>query len=251
MREVSVARGDAVVLRVDSLDIALGEHLAILGPNGCGKSTLIQTLTRELYPVATPGRCTLLGRERWDIGQLGAEFGVVGAELPGQRTASATGREAVLAGFWGASALWPQHKPTPEMERTAEEALALMRVEYLAAKPVGAMSAGEQRRVMIARAMVHRPRMLLLDEPSNALDFRAQYELRQALQHVARAGTGLIVITHQLGNILPEMQRVVLMRAGRITADGHRRELLTEPVLSELFGVPVTLGERDGWLHAW
>ncbi len=251
MRDVSVARGEAVVLRIDSLDIALGEHVAILGPNGCGKSTLIKTLTREIYPVAPAGRCTLLGRERWDISQLRAEFGVVGAELPGERTASATGFEAVLAGFWGASALWPQHTATAEMKLRAEEALALLRAEYLAGKPVRAMSAGEQRRVMIARALVHRPRTLLLDEPSNALDLQAQHELREALQQVARGGTGLILVTHHLGDILPEIERVVLMRAGGIVADGHRRTLLTEPVLSELFGVPVALGERDGWLHAW
>ena len=104
---------------------------------------------------------------------------------------------------------------------------------------------------MSSRALVHRPRTLLLDEPSNALDLRAQSELRSALQGVARAGTGLILVTHHLGDILPEIERVVLMREGRIVADGHRRELLTEPALSGLFGVPVTLGERDGWLHAW
>ena len=256
MRNVSVARGEAVVLHHVSLEIALGEHVVLLGPNGCGKSTLIKLLTRELYPVAarsgeTLEQFTLLGRERWDLSQLRSSFGVVGAELPGERTAHARGLEAVLAGFFGASTLWPNHVVTPEMTTRAGEALTLMRAEHLSAKPVGAMSAGEQRRVMIARALVHRPRMLLLDEPSNALDLRAQHELGRALQAVAQAGTGLILVTHQLADILPEIQRVVMMREGRVVADGPRMELLTETALNRLFDVPITLTERDGWVHAW
>jgi len=91
MRHVSVARCETVVLHDIALDIALGEHLALLGPNGCGKSTLIKTLTREQYPIVPregepPMRCTLLGRERWDLSQLRSQFGVVGADLPGERT---------------------------------------------------------------------------------------------------------------------------------------------------------------------
>ncbi len=256
MRNVTVARGDTFALHGVSLDIALGEHIALLGPNGCGKSTLIKTLMRELYPMVPPVgeppiRCTLLGRERWDLSQLSSSFGVVGAELPGERTPMTCGLDAVIAGFFGASSLWPNHVVTPAMRQEASEALEQMRAVHLATKLVGAMSAGEQRRVMIARALVHRPRMLLLDEPSNALDLQAQHELRLALQAVAKAGTGLVLVTHQLADIIPEIERIVLMRQGRIVADGPRHELLTEPVLSELFSVPVTLRKRDGFLHAW
>ena len=256
MRHVTVARGDTVVLHDVALEIDQGEHAVLLGPNGCGKSTLIKTLTREVYPmVPLEGEpamhCRLLGRERWDLSQLRSSFGVVAAELPGDRTPMANGLDAVIAGFFGASALWPNHVVTDEMEPRARETLELMRASHLAAKPVGTMSAGEQRRVMIARAMVHRPGMLLLDEPSNALDLLAQHELRAALRAIAQSGTGLVLVTHQLSDILPEMERVVLMRGGRIVADGHRRELLAERVLGELFGVPVKLGERDGFVHAW
>ena len=251
MRDVRAARDGSVVLDIDALDIDLGEHLAILGPNGCGKSTLIALLTRELYPVAVPERCRLLGRERWDIAELRTQFGVVGTGLPGERTAEAAGREAVLAGFFSSSALWPHHAVTPAMEQAAEKALGLLGAGHLATKRVRTMSAGEQKRVMIARALVHRPRTLLLDEPSNALDLAAQRELRLALRAVARAGTGILLVTHHLGDILPEIERVVLMRAGRIFADGPKESLLEEGLLSALFGVPVELSRRNGWLHAW
>jgi iron complex transport system ATP-binding protein len=113
------------------------------------------------------------------------------------------------------------------------------------------MSAGEKRRIVIARALVHRPKQLLLDEPSNALDLAAQRELRETLRRLAQEGTGLVLVTHHLGDILPEIERVILMRAGRIVGDGQREELLTEPRLSELFGAPVRIGRDEEWLHSW
>ena len=252
MNHVDVARGDAIVLHDVSLQIALGEHVAILGPNGCGKSTLIKTMTRECYPMVREGmRCSLLGRDRWDLSQLRSQFGVVSADLPGERTPVTTGRNAVIAGFFGASAIWPNHTVTREMEERAEETLALLHATHLGDKLVGQMSAGEQRRVMIARAMVHRPAMLLLDEPSNALDLAAQRELRESLRAVARQGTGILMVTHHLADILPEIHRVILMREGHIVSDGPRSELLTAAVLTDLFGLELTLTERDGYLHGW
>jgi iron complex transport system ATP-binding protein len=113
------------------------------------------------------------------------------------------------------------------------------------------MSAGEQRRIMIARALVHQPGMLLLDEPSNALDLAAQRELREALRLVAQQGTGIIMVTHHLADILPEITRVIMMRFGRIVSDGSKDELITPEKLRDLFGVDVTLTERDGYWHSW
>jgi iron complex transport system ATP-binding protein len=116
---------------------------------------------------------------------------------------------------------------------------------------VGTMSAGEKRRIVIARALVHRPKQLLLDEPSNALDLAAQRELRETMQRLAQQGTGLVLVTHHLGDILPEIKRVILMSDGRIVADGPREELLTEERLSELFGASVRIGRDEEWLHSW
>lgn len=252
MRHVSVARGDTVVLHDISLRIANGEHVAILGPNGCGKSTLIKTLTCQCYPIVTPEtELLLLGRRRWDVSQLRSHLGVVAAEMPGERTPVTRGLDAVIAGFFSASTLWPNLQVTLEMRECAHEALHLMQATHLESKLVGEMSAGEQRRIMIARALVHRPEMLLLDEPSNALDLAAQRELREALRRVARQGVGILMVTHHLGDILPEIDRVILMKEGRIFADGPRSELLTAVTLRELFGVEVRMAEDEGALHGW
>jgi iron complex transport system ATP-binding protein len=257
LENVNVARGDRVVLHDVNLSISAGEHVAILGPNGCGKSTLIFAITCQIYPIVIPGmKVRIFGRDRWDLTQLRKRFGVVssglsGAELPGERTAVTTGLDAVIAGFFSASALWPNLHVTTEMRERAVEALERMEALPLAQQLVGEMSAGEKRRILIARALVHRPRQLLLDEPSNALDLAAQRELRDTLRRLAAEGTGIILVTHHLGDILPEIERIILMRSGRIVGDGSREEMLTEPKLSELFNAPVRIGRDEEWLHSW
>jgi iron complex transport system ATP-binding protein len=257
LTHVNVARGDRIVLHDVNLSIRAGEHVAILGPNGCGKSTLIFTITCQIYPIVRPGmQVRIFGRERWDLTQLRKHFGIVasgpmGTELPGERTAVTTGLDAVIAGFFSASTLWPNLHVTDEMRECAVEALERIEAAHLANQMVGEMSAGEKRRILIARALVHRPRQLLLDEPSNALDLAAQRELRETLRRLAQEGTGLVLVTHHLGDILPEIERVILMRGGRIVGDGPRAEMLTASKLSELFNVPVRIGHDEEWLHSW
>jgi iron complex transport system ATP-binding protein len=257
LAHVNVARGDRVVLHDINLSIRAGEHVAILGPNGCGKSTLIFTITCQIYPIVQPGmQVRIFGRERWDLTQMRKHFGIVaaglmGTELPGERTAVTTGLDAVIAGFFSASTLWPNLHVTDEMRECAAEALERIEAAHLANQLVGEMSAGEKRRILIARALVHRPRQLLLDEPSNALDLAAQRELRETLRRLAQEGTGLVLVTHHLGDLLPEIERVILMRGGRIVGDGPREELLTAPRLSELFNTPVRIGRDEEWLHSW
>ncbi len=252
LEHVFVARGPKVVLHDLSLRIAAGEHVAILGPNGCGKSTLIKTLTCECYPVADPpSRLRIFGRERWDIFELRKRLGVVEPNLPGRSTLHARGRDVVLSGFFASSAIWPEMRVTAAMRERADAALAQMEALHLAEKEIAEMSAGEARRVLIARALVHAPRVLLLDEPSNALDLAAQDELRRMLRALGRQGTGILLVTHHLADILPEIERVVLLREGRIVGDGPKEEMLTEQRLGELFGVRVSLARRDASYHVW
>ncbi len=256
LRAIHVARGEAVVLHDLSLTIASGEHVAILGPNGCGKSTLLKVLTCECYPMPDPtqtsgSRSRIFGRERWDVSELRKRLGVVAAELPGPSTAKTAGLDAVLSGFFASSTLWPNFHVTAAMRTAATEALELMEARHLAGKRVAEMSAGEVRRVMIARALVHRPEMLLLDEPSNALDMAAQRGLRESLRRVAQSGTGLVMVTHHLADLLPEIQRVLMMHEGRIIGDGSREQMITPARLQELFGIPIELISHEGYFHSW
>src|SRR5450631_1040920 len=251
LSNVDVARGESVVLHDINLKIATGEHVALLGPNGCGKSTLIKTIACECYPIAVPGmEVSIYGRSRWDLTALRRHLGVVQSGLPGEMTLRTTGLNAVISGFFSASTLWPNLQVMDEMRSGAEEALERLAATHLAAKLVGEMSSGEKRRILIARALVHQPQTLLLDEPSNDLDLAAQGELRESLRRLAREGTGILMVTHHLADILPEIDRVLLMKRGRIVADGPKDSTLTAAALEALFGVPVEMVKRDGFLYS-
>ena len=251
MGHVHAAREDALVLDDVSLQIAQGEHIVLLGPNGCGKSTLLKVMTCELYPLPRPEtHVRIFGRERWDVTELRRRMGVVSAELPGRPMLTTSGMEAILTGFFSSSTLWPNLHVTPAMRARADEILEQVDATSLRNKQVGAMSAGQQRRIMIGRAMAGTTgevQILLLDEPSNALDLAAQYDLRKMLRGLAQAGTAILLVTHHVSDILPEISRVLMMRKGRLIADGDKRKLMTGERISELFGREIELREQDGF----
>lgn len=255
LQHAYVARGERVVLEDINLRVDAGEHLVILGPNGCGKSTLLKTLTCEVYPLPRPEtRVSLFGRARWDVTQLRKRMGVVSAELPGEAIRTTNGFDAILTGFFSSSTLWPNLTVTPAMRERAEEIVEQVQAQSLREVLVGEMSAGQQRRIMIGRALAgnaEEHRMLLLDEPSNALDLAAQHDLRETLRQLTAQGTAILMITHHVSDILPEMRRVIMMKAGRVLQDGSKEELLTEEKLSTLFEREIQLFRRDDLTFAW
>lgn len=251
-RNITVYRGGNLALNGLSLTIPAGAHTAILGPNGSGKSTLIRTIMRYNHPVKRyKPTMNLCGRSDWHIQNMRGLLGIVSNDMVRACSRAATGRSVVLSGFFSSFELWPQHRVSPAMEARGEEVLRLMEAEHLRGKPVNEMSSGEAKRIVIGRALVNNPRALLLDEPSNSLDLRALAELRGTLRKVAAAGTSLIFVTHCLPDILPEVSRIVLLKNGRVFADGTKEELLNSAVLSEVFGLPVRVVEQDGYYNCW
>lgn len=256
LRHVTVCRSTETVLHDVTLQVAPGESIAILGPNGCGKSTLMKTLTCELYPLAQADmRVELFGCARWDVTELRRRMGVVSAEPPCRDALSVPGGEVVLTGFFSAARLWPNLTVTDTMRERAAAAMRDAGVEHLRDRPLGAMSSGQQKRILIARALAASgtdgsQRVLLLDEPTNALDLIAQRDLRRTVQQLAQQGTAVLLVTHQVEDIVPAMQRTVLMKDGRIVADGATEMLLTSATLSKLFHAPVALSREGGTYHA-
>ena len=249
-RNVTVTRNTKLVLDAITLSIDSGERVAVLGPNGSGKSSLIKTITRECYPRAGSS-LRILGRDVWNLFELRAHLGVVSNDLMQSCTCNYSGREVVLSGFFGSIGVWPNHHVTEAMERRTDEVLKLMEVEHLADRNTDEMSSGEARRVLIGRALVHDPKALVLDEPTTSLDFRAKHELRNILRKLAQSGIGIVMVTHNLTDIIPEIGRVVMLQEGRIVRDGTKEKVLTAAALSELFGTPVELMHRRGYYHLW
>lgn len=251
LANASVMRGDQLVLHNLNLRIEVGEHVAILGPNGCGKSTLVRTLTREFYPLwREDSYVRLFGRDKWNVFELWSLLGIVSNHFP-TPSRTVTGRELVIGSFFSSVGLWPIHEVTHEMEQKADAALAQLDATHLANRDYEELSSGEARRILIARALVHSPKALLLDEPSTSLDLGAQHELRETMRRLAQSGIAILLVTHHLSDIIPEIDRVVMMKAGRIVADGPRSELLTKGPIEHLFGIGLDLAERDGYIHAW
>src|SRR5579864_8625653 len=251
-QNLRVMRGQKIALDDFSLRIEAEEHIAILGPNGCGKSTLIKTITRECYPVARPeSSMSILGEESWNVFALRARLGIVSNDLMLSVTGDACGRDVVLSGFFSSISIFSNHHVDAKQRQLADAALAELKIEHLAERPVCEMSSGEARRVLIARALVHKPGALLFDEPCNSLDLSAQQTLRQTMSELANLGTAIILVTHELADIVPEIGRVVLMNRGRVVADGPKEDILQVERLSALFGVKVEMARRDGHYHLW
>jgi iron complex transport system ATP-binding protein len=250
MRNVSVVRGDNLALDGVSLRIEVGEHVCILGPNGCGKSTLIRTITRDNYPLAREdASMIILGQSLWNVSELRSFLGIVSPDLLAMCTSDATGIDVVMSGFFSSTRIFPHQSPQAEHLRRAEAALKRLGITHLAKRPVAEMSSGEAKRTLIARALAHDPKTLLFDEPGNALDITGQVELRETMRELARDGLGILLVTHHVSEIIPEIQRVVLLRRGKVLADGPKAKILTGERLSELFGVPVKLFREDGYFH--
>lgn len=251
-KNISLVRGERLCLKNINLVINQGQSLAILGPNGAGKSSLIKTITRELYPIFDPQNSSLriLGRENWDVFALRSQLGIVSAEVLNQNI-SQTCKEAVLSGYFGSPYLHYAGLVSTEMENYANEVMQLLEIDKLADRLTDEISSGETRRVVIARALVNKPQSLLLDEPTTNLDMKSAHQLRKLLSKIAGLGTQIILVTHNLSDIIPEINRVVMLKDGSIFRDGVKTKILTEANFAELFGFEVNLLSKDGFYHIY
>jgi iron complex transport system ATP-binding protein len=257
LSRATLIRGRTRVLDELSLTIAQGEHTAILGPNGAGKSSLIRMLTLEDRP-RTPDNGTppmrLFGRESWDLTELRTRLGVVTGELDatfgiGTSGGRVSGLDVAVSGLLGSHGVFAHHEVTSGMLEQARAALTRVEALYLEAKPLNEMSAGERRRVLIARALITRPDALLLDEPTAGLDLVARHRFMESVRRLTREGTTLILVTHHVEEIIPETTRVVLLRSGRIAYSGPPEEALTAERLRDIFGGPIAVVRSGSYYH--
>ncbi|MES2995324.1 MAG: ABC transporter ATP-binding protein [Verrucomicrobiota bacterium] len=231
-----------------SLEFHEGESVAILGPNGAGKSTLLKVMTGELRPEWKDGMvCRLFGGDRWIIDDLRARIGVIMADHLERIEHDELALDVVLSSFRGAFGRTRWMRFSKREKALAKQALEKAGVAHLGGRFFNELSSGEQRRVMIARAVAHDPSVIVLDEPSTALDFAAAHAMGNILRTLQKSGHTLVWVTHHPGEIPPEIDRVILLKNGRVFADGKKRTVLASANLSSLYEIPVRVTWTDGW----
>lgn len=251
LRDAEVVRDGRTVLHVESLTFSEGEHVAVLGPNGAGKSTLIGLLTRDVRPVVRDEPSVLLrGRSRWDLFEARRVFGVVSDTLQDDYRVRVSVRDVVLSGFFGSVGLYRSGEITPAMRARADELLEYLGITALAGRTIDTLSTGEARRALIGRALVHDPALLVLDEPTHGLDPSGTYHFLALLRQLAER-CALVIVTHHVSDIVPEVDRVVMLKGGHVFRDGPKAELLTGAALGDLYGIPAEVEERGGWYRLW
>lgn len=250
----TVWRGSTRVFNDFSLVIGQHERVAIIGPNGSGKTTLLKMITRELYPVASDDcRVSILGKERWNVWDLRQHIGLVSQDLQSGFTPNASVLESIISGFFSSIGIHYQLQKEIEpghIER-ATAVLILLGLEELSDREFKTLSTGQQRRCLLGRALVHDPDTLILDEPTSGLDMSASFDYLRLIRALANKGRSLVLVTHHLNEIPPEINRVILLKEGNIVADGTKNNVLTSGLISEVYGTSIRIMQEHGHYLAY
>lgn len=254
IRNATIWRGSTRVFEALNLTIEQHERVAILGPNGSGKTTLLKTINRELYPVVEEkSSVRILGREHWNVWELRKRIGIVSHDLHQRYTPTTTAIEVVVSGFHssiGVHGTLAQRVSNEQVEK-ARETLNMLGIDALAKTPLKSMSTGQQRRCLLGRALVHEPQTLILDEPTEGLDFAASFDYLRRIRDLSASGHNIVLVTHHLNEIPPEVERVIVLKNGTIVADGPKTDVLTGEFLSSVYDTVIRIAELDGYYLAY
>ncbi len=249
LRNVSVVRGGRHILRSVDLDICKGENVAVIGPNGSGKTTLIKLLCgdiRPFYDEDDPASIRIFRKERWNLFELRGRMGVVSMDLQSMFRGDTCVNEVICSGFFNSLDVFRNHTVTKDMVCAVYEAAVMMGIDNLLDREIENLSLGEMRRALIARALVTKPDLLVLDEPMTGLDIVMKSRFRAMFDILIDRGISIVMITHELTDIPVSVERIVMVKGGRIFADGGKGELLTDDRISELYGESIKVECQDG-----
>lgn len=247
LRDAQVRRAGKTILRVDDFSIGEGESIALLGPNGSGKSTFVSLVTREVFPLHRDEPPVVFrGDPRMTLAEAKGCTGVVSSTMQEQIRVHLTAADVVVGGLFGSLGVPLRRKPTEQQRQAALDALEQLGIADLAARDIMTLSTGQARRVLIARALVNDPDVLVFDEPCSGLDPEGMYYVRRTISKLAAEGRAIILVTHYLEDIVTEIGRVVLIKDGCVEATGPKEDMLTSENITRLFGVPIDVVMRDG-----
>ncbi|MBA2486292.1 MAG: ATP-binding cassette domain-containing protein [Nitrospira sp.] len=248
IQRATVYRGDTRVFTNFSLSLPEGEHVAILGPNGAGKSTFLKLLSGEVHPMTLDHtRVRLFGEERWNVWDVRKKLGIVSSDLQRDYLICAAGRNVVLSGFYASNDTYDHQTFTQAQVTRANDVMRELGIESFATRSFGHLSTGEQRRFLLGRALVHDPPVLVLDEPTSGLDLKSCFQYLDLVRAQMQKGKTVVLVTHHLHEIPPEIDRIIFLKDGQISADGLKPALLTDDHISSLFDRRIVLAQANGW----
>ena len=251
IKYATVYRGETRVFSDFSFALEESEHVAILGPNGAGKSTLLRLLSGEAHAMPKDEtRMTLFGDERWNVWDVRKRIGIVSHDLQRDYLICAEGLSVILSGFHASNDTYEHQQFSKTQMTRAYEVMQELGIAPLAGRRFGHLSTGEQRRFLLGRALVHDPPVLVLDEPTSGLDLKACFQYLDLLRAQIAKGKTVLLVTHHLHEIPPEIDRVIFLKEGRILADDLKSMLLTNDQVSRLFDRKITLVQGNGWYQA-
>lgn len=253
IRNATIFRGETRVF--ENLTLCIGQHepAVILGPNGSGKTTLLKVIMRELYPARREGSLVrILGRDTWNVWELRSHIGVVSHDLQTRYRPSTTGLGVILSGYLSSVGIHGTlaSRITPEQTDHAKQVMADLGVGSLEKTELRKMSTGQQRRCLLARALVHDPDTLILDEPTAGLDITSSFDYMARIRQLAAAGRNIVLVTHLLNEIPPDIDRVILLKNGAVLADGPKSTVLTEETLRDAYDTDVRVTQVGGYYLA-
>lgn len=243
MHDAEVRRSSRTILKVDDFRLGEGESIAILGPNGSGKSTFVSLITREIFPLHRDVPPVLFcGSANTSLEELKSQIGFVSSTMQKQIEVHLPAIEIVQGGLFGSLGVPKRFQASDEDHDRAIGIMDGLGIADLAYRDMKTLSTGQARRVLIARALIHDPKMLVFDEPTTGLDPAGMYHVRQAMEDIAATGRSIVLVTHYPEDIVKGIGRVLLIKDGEVFADGLREELLCTQVLSDLFEIPFDQG---------
>jgi iron complex transport system ATP-binding protein len=248
---VRVRRGGRNILDIAEWRVGETDRWVVLGPNGAGKSTLLGLASSNLHP--TTGTVEVLGERlgRTDVFELRPRIGIAGSEMAKRIPDNETVRNAVMTAIYAVTGRWNEQYDEID-DAQANDVLAQWQLEELADREFGTLSDGERKRTLIARAVMSDPELLLLDEPSAALDLGARERLLASLSEYAQSefAPAIIMVTHHVEEIPTGVTHALLLRDGGIVAAGPIAETLTSANLEATFGLPLELETQHGRFNA-
>jgi iron complex transport system ATP-binding protein len=250
IKNASVFQGRTQVFKDLTLDINSSHSTAIIGPNGSGKSTLLKLLGREIYPVhSSESFVRIFAKERWVVSELKKYLGIVSYSLQQNYSADAMGLYVVLSGFYGSDGVWSFQSFSNDQIEKAKSTIRGLGLYELIGRKFETMSTGEQRKFLLARALVHDPQVLVLDEPTSGLDLRASFKYLEDIRGLMRSGKRIVLVTHHIHEIPPEISQIVFLKDGKVVANGPKDKLLNSQNLTDLFETPINVVKSNGYFQ--